>query len=240
MPMPYYYSRIPFQKSSISSKISFHDILGNPQIKGTKVYLNGICFITDKSSCGGVLYETVFAVLKSGISFIQHRQKEGTRREIYEEALKLRKLTRYFDATLIINDHADIALAVDADGVHLGQEDLPLAEARRIMGKKIIGVSTHDMEQAKAAEAGGADYIGFGPVFETKTKDAGEPRGVDDLRAIAHNVRIPVVAIGGINIDNTSSVMQAGAGAVAVASAICRGDAAENAEQFVSILKNFQ
>ncbi len=204
------------------------------------MYLNGICFITDEKSCGNSLYETVFAVLKAGVRFIQHRQKEGTRREIYDEALKLRKLTRYFNATLIINDHADIALAVDADGVHLGQEDLPMVEARRIMGRKIIGISTHDMEQARAAEAAGADYIGFGPVFETKTKDAGEPRGVDNLRMIAHNVGIPVVAIGGINIDNISSVLQAGAGAVAVASAICSGDAAGNAERFISVLKNFQ
>jgi len=204
------------------------------------VYLNGICFITDRSSCGAALYETVFTVLKAGIRFIQHRQKEGTRREIYEEALKLRKLTRYFNATLIINDHADIALAVDADGVHLGQDDLPLAEARKIMGNMIIGVSTHDPEQAKDAESGGADYIGFGPVFETKTKDAGTPRGVDNLKLITQNVRIPVVAIGGINIDNIASVMRAGAGAAAVASAICSGDAAANAEKFVAILKNFQ
>ncbi len=204
------------------------------------MYLNGICFITDKSSCRGSIYETVFAVLKAGVRFIQHRQKEGTRREIYDEALKLRKLTRYFNATFIVNDHADIALAVDADGVHLGQEDLPLVEARRIMGKKIIGVSTHEMEQAGAAEAGGADYIGFGPVFETRTKDAGEPRGVDSLRMIAHNVSIPVVAIGGINIDNISSVMRTGAEAVAVASAICSGDVAENAEKFVSVLKNLR
>ena len=182
----------------------------------------------------------VFTVLKAGISFIQHRQKEGTRREIYEEALKLRKLTRYFNATLIINDHADIALSVDADGVHLGQDDLPLAEARRIMGKKIIGVSTHNPEQARAAEAGGADYIGFGPVFETKTKDAGAPKGVNNLRLIAQNARIPVVAIGGVNIDNIASVMQAGAGAVAVVSAICSGDVAANAEKFVAVMKNFQ
>jgi thiamine-phosphate pyrophosphorylase len=201
------------------------------------VYLNGICFITDKSSCGIPLYETVFTVLKAGIRFIQYRQKEGSRRELYEEAAKFRKLTRYFNAALIINDHADIALAVDADGVHLGQDDLPLAEARKVMGKKIVGISTHDLGQAKDAEAGGADYIGYGPVFRTTTKDAGEPRGVDNLRLIKLNVRIPVIAIGGINVDNIEAVMNAGADAVAVASAICHGDAAANAERFVTILK---
>jgi thiamine-phosphate pyrophosphorylase len=204
------------------------------------VYLNGICFITDRSPCGVPIFETVFSVLRAGIRFIQYRQKEGTRREIYEEAVKLRKLTRYFNATLIINDHADIALAVDAEGVHLGQDDLPLGEARKIMGEKIVGISTHDLEQAKDAEAGGADYIGFGPVFETKTKDAGSPRGIDNLRLITQNVRIPVIAIGGVNVDNIKSVMHAGAGAVAVASAICSGNVASNAAKFLSILKAVQ
>jgi thiamine-phosphate pyrophosphorylase len=208
--------------------------------KGEKVYLNGICFITDKSSCGLPLYETVFSVLKAGIRFIQYREKEGTRREMYEEALKLRILTRQFNATLIINDQADIALAVDADGVHLGQDDLPLAEARKIMGKKIIGISTHDLKQARDAETGGADYIGFGPVFETKTKDAGKPKGIDKLKLIAQNVRIPVIAIGGVNADNIGAILKAGARGAAVASAICKGDAASNAAQFLSILKAIQ
>ncbi len=179
-------------------------------------------------------------MLRAGIRFIQYRQKEGTRREIYEEAAKLRKLTRHFNATLIINDHADIALAVDAEGVHLGQDDLPLAEARKIMGGKIIGISTHDLQQATDAERGGADYIGFGPVFETKTKDAGKPRGIDNLRLITQTLHIPVIAIGGINVNNIGSVILSGAEAVAVASAICTGDVAANAAQFLSILKAVQ
>lgn len=203
------------------------------------MYLSGICFITEKSSGGVPLYETVFTVLKAGIRFVQYRQKEGSRREICEEAARLRKLTRYFNATLIINDHADIALAVDAEGVHLGQDDLPLAEARKIMGEKIVGISTHDLKQAKDAQTGGADYIGFGPVFETRTKDAGAPKGIENLRLITENVRIPVIAIGGINADNIGAVMQAGAGAVAVASAISRGEAAANTERLVTALNNF-
>ena len=204
------------------------------------MYHNGICFITDRDFCSVPVYEAAFTVLKAGITFIQYRRKNGARREFYEEALKFRKLTRYFGATLIINDFADIALAVDADGVHLGQEDLPLKEARKIMGKKIIGISTHDLAQAKEAEAGGADYIGFGPVFHTATKDAGSPRGTEELKLIKQHVAIPVVAIGGINIHNISSVMQAGANAVAVASALCRGNVADNAEQFVGFLKALQ
>jgi len=180
------------------------------------MYLNGLCFITDRKYCSLPVYDMVSVVLKAGIKFVQYREKDRTRREIYAEALRLRELTNNFNATLIINDHADIALAINADGVHLGQDDLPLREARRIMGTRIVGISTHDLLQAKEAEAGGADYIGFGPVFHTTTKDAGAPRGIDNLRLIKQNVSIPVVAIGGVGIANISSVCDAGADAVAV------------------------
>ncbi len=201
------------------------------------MYLGGICFITDRTHCALPVREMTEAVLGAGIRFIQYREKSKTRREIYKEAVVLRELTRACGATLIINDHADIALAVDADGVHLGQDDLPLKEARKIMGGKIVGISTHDLAQAKAAEAGGADYIGFGPVFHTTTKDAGAPKGVDNIGLIKQNVRVPVVAIGGINRDNIGSVLASGADAAAVATAICRGNIRENAAGFVTVLK---
>ena len=201
------------------------------------MYQKGICFITDRKYCHLTPYEMVSAVLKAGIEFIQYREKDRTRRQIYEEAKKLRELTRSFNAALVINDHADIALAVDADGVHLGQDDLPLKEARKIMGRKIVGISTHNLAQAEEAEAGGADYIGFGPVFPTTTKDAGDPKGVDNLRLIKQNVSIPVVAIGGIQRENIGSVFEAGVDAAAIATAICKSDIAENAVWFVSFLK---
>jgi thiamine-phosphate pyrophosphorylase len=202
------------------------------------VYLNGICFITDRTCCSSSPYEMCVAALKAGIKFIQYRDKDRTRREIYYEAVRLRELTRSFDAVLIINDHADIALAVDADGVHLGQDDLPLKEARGIMGGRIIGISTHGLAQAREAQSGGADYIGFGPVFDTLTKDAGSPKGIDNLRLITQNITVPVVAIGGINGGNLRQVMDAGAAAAAVASAICRGDIEDNALRLVSFLKD--
>jgi thiamine-phosphate pyrophosphorylase len=202
------------------------------------VYLNGICFITDRTCCSFSPYEMCAAALKAGIKFIQYRDKDRTRREIYYEAVRLRELTRSFDAVLIINDHADIALAVDADGVHLGQDDLPLKEARGIMGGRIIGISTHGLAQAREAQSGGADYIGFGPVFDTTTKDAGSPKGIDNLRLITQNITVPVVAIGGINGGNLRQVMDAGAASAAVASAICRGDIGDNALRLVSFLKN--
>lgn len=183
--------------------------------------------------------DMVNRVLEAGITFIQYREKQKTRQEIYNEAVKLRDLTRAYNAVLIINDHADIALAVEADGVHLGQDDLPLQEARMIMGRKIVGISTHSIEQAQSAEAGGADYIGFGPIFPTSTKDAGAPRGVDILKQIKQNCSIPVVAIGGISIETAADVMNAGADAVAVASAICRGDMIQNARLLCEKIRKY-
>ncbi|PKL52076.1 MAG: thiamine phosphate synthase [Nitrospira bacterium HGW-Nitrospira-1] len=202
------------------------------------MYFNGICFITDRKYSNLPLYDMVNIVLRAGVKCIQYREKGLSRRTIYENAVTLRKLTESFGAMLIINDHADIALAVDADGVHLGQDDLPLREARKIMGNKIVGISTHDLSQAKEAERGGADYIGFGPIFHTTTKDAGAPKGVDNIRIIKENVSIPLVAIGGINLDNIALAINAGADAVAVATAICKGDIAVNAEKFVRFFKD--
>jgi thiamine-phosphate pyrophosphorylase len=106
------------------------------------------------------------------------------------------------------------------------------------MGNKIVGISTHDLDQAREAERGGADYIGFGPVFPTTTKNAGIPKGVDNIRIMKENVSIPVVAIGGIGLGNIASVIDAGADAVAVATALCKGDIAVNAEKFVHFFKD--
>jgi len=184
------------------------------------------------------LYDMINLVLRAGVKCIQYREKDLPRREIYGNAVKFREVTRLFDATLIINDHVDIALAADADGVHLGQDDLPLKEARKIMGSRIVGISTHDLDQAKEAELGGADYIGFGPVFHTTTKDAGTPKGIDNIRLVKEHVSIPVVAIGGISLDNVSSVIDAGADAIALATAICKGDIAANTENFIRFFKD--
>jgi thiamine-phosphate pyrophosphorylase len=121
----------------------------------------------------------------------------------------------------LVNDHADIAFAIDADGVHLGQNDLPVEEARKILGKeKLIGISTHSKEQAREAERSGADYIGFGPVFQTVTKDAGEAQGLQMLSCVKQSVSVPVIAIGGINRANVGDVIRAGADGVAVISAV--------------------
>ncbi|HBG93665.1 MAG: thiamine-phosphate diphosphorylase [Nitrospirae bacterium GWF2_44_13] len=202
------------------------------------MYLNGLCFITGRKGCCLTLKEIVTFALRAGVRCIQYREKDKARREIYREALILRKLTTEFNAIFVVNDHADIALAVNADGVHLGQSDLPLKEARKVLGKgKIIGISTHSIEQAIEAEQGGASYIGFGPIFHTKTKDAGEPKGIKMLKEAKRHIKIPVIAIGGINAENLQSVIDSGADAVAVSAGIIQGDIADNAIRFLDILK---
>ena len=203
------------------------------------MYLGGLCCITDQSIAQLSFEDMTLRALQSGIGWLQYRDKESSRRLIYEEAVKLRKITRNFNAVLIVNDHADIAYAVDADGVHLGQDDLPLLEARKIMKQKIIGISTHSMEQAREAEKGGADYIGFGPIFPTATKDAGTPKGLDMLSEIRRAITIPVVAIGGITCGNVRSVLEAGADAVAVASALLKGNIGNNTKIFIDIIRPY-
>ncbi len=158
-------------------------------------------------------------LLKGGSSVIQLRVKERPAREFLQLAVEMRRQTSQAGCLFMVNDRIDIALACGADGVHLGQEDLPLAAARKIMGNKLIGISTHTLEQAKEAERGGADYIGFGPIFGSVTKETGySPRGLTMLQEIRSAVRLPIVAIGGITEANVTKVWQAGADAAAMIS----------------------
>lgn len=192
--------------------------------------LRGVCFITRADALEHVLP----ALLAAGIRWVQYREKKKPKRDVYREAVALRELTHRTGACLIINDYADIALAVEADGVHLGQDDLPLAEARKIMGGRVIGISTHSLAEAVEAEKIGADYIGFGPIFETVTKEAGEPQGLGSLREVKATVRVPVIAIGGITVDTVDSVLGTGSDGVAVSSGLIGGDPAERAMRFIS------
>jgi thiamine-phosphate pyrophosphorylase len=209
--------------------------LSRTECRGRRV-LPGLCLITDRKAGGTELQGTVSVALAAGVRWIQYREKEKTRGDIYRDSLMVRDMTRQYGALFIVNDHADIACAVDADGVHLGQDDLPLREARKIMGDRIIGISTHSLADAVEAAGGGADYIGFGPVFPTVTKDAGAPKGVGMLREIKRLVSIPVVAIGGISAGNLPEVLASGADAVAVASAILGGDISSNVRTFMTVL----
>ncbi len=195
--------------------------------------LYGLCAITPSEAEAGAVERAVLAALQAGVRWIQFRRKSGAARLLYEEALRLREITARFSATLIINDYPDLALAVDADGVHLGQDDLPLSEAKKIMGDKIIGISTHNLEEALDAQRGGADYIGFGCIFPTTTKDAGIPKGPGAIRRIAESVSVPVIAIGGITKENVREVFDAGCHGVAVSSGIFVGDVTTNVSCFL-------
>jgi thiamine-phosphate pyrophosphorylase len=160
-------------------------------------------------------------LLDGGAKIVQLRVKSLPAADFLSLARAARAQTRPAGCRLIVNDRIDIALASDADGVHLGQEDLPLAVGRKLLGNKWIGISTHDIDQAKEAQRNGADYIGFGPIFGTTTKNTGyEARGIDRLKAIRTEINIPIVAIGGINEQNVQSVWQAGAESAAIISDI--------------------
>ena len=157
-------------------------------------------------------------LIKGGAKLVQLRAKELTSSEFFNVATDACRIAHEAGAIFIVNDRADIALACRADGVHLGQEDLPPAAVRNILGKnKLIGVSTHNLAQAKEAERDGADYIGFGPIFGTTSKDTGySPRGLAMLREVRKAVKIPIVAIGGITEKNVAQVWDAGADSAAI------------------------
>ncbi|MGA2192957.1 MAG: thiamine phosphate synthase [Nitrospirota bacterium] len=184
--------------------------------------IRGLYVISDASFPGGRSHEDIVSdAVKGGARIIQLRDKLLAPDELYPIALRLRGITREAGALLIINDSIELAMAVDADGVHLGQEDLSAEAARKILGEsKIIGVSTHSVEQAVAAFEAGADYIGFGPIFNTATKDAGAAKGPAAISAVKKAVNIPVAAIGGINIGNAAEAIAAGADALAVIGAV--------------------
>jgi len=165
------------------------------------------------------------ALLEAGVTILQLRVKALPPGDFLELAKETHAITRAHHCRLIINDRIDIALACDADGVHLGQDDLPLGGGRKFMRDKIVGISTHDLDQARAAERDGADYIGFGPIFGTRTKATiYEPRGPAMLQQIRSAVKLPIVAIGGITEENVQGVWQAGADSVAIISDILHDD----------------
>jgi thiamine-phosphate pyrophosphorylase len=182
--------------------------------------------ILDPEQTKGLATETVLReLLEGGIKLLQLRAKAMIPVDFLRLACATRALTRSYTCRLIVNDRVDIALACEADGVHLGQEDLPLQAARKLMGDRIIGISTHALEQAKEAQDDGADYIGFGPMFGTTTKATGYgARGLEMLRRVRKAVTIPIVAIGGITEGNVTEVWQAGADSAAIISDLLGAD----------------
>lgn len=183
--------------------------------------------LTDpKLSRGRSHPEVVRAAIAGGATAVQLREKDGSTREMVEIGLELRRITREAGVLFIVNDRVDVAMAVEADGVHVGQSDMPAALVRKLVGPAmIVGVSASTVEKARQAVRDGADYLGVGAVYPTGSKaDAGRPVGLERLREIRSQVNIPIVGIGGINLSNAAQVMAAGADGVSVISAVVSAD----------------
>ncbi len=201
------------------------------------MFSSPLYWIADDSLAGGrPLVEVAEAAIGAGLRVYQYRDKTRSQRDQYPIARALADLARRSGSTFLINDDIDLALVVEAHGVHLGQGDFPVAEARRILEPTmLVGCSAHTIDQARAAEADGADYLGVGPIYESTTKMARPPLGCDQLRAICRAVQIPVYAIGGITVDRCRDALAAGARGVAVASGLLPNIAQQTAA-FLSAL----
>lgn len=184
----------------------------------------------ERLSAGRSNLEILEGVIRGGAKIIQLREKECSKRDLYRLALAFREITRKAGVLLFINDHLDLAMAVEADGVHLGQDDLPVTAARKLAPELLIGASTHSLEEALQAQDDGADYINIGPIFPTKTKEGVHRElGPEAIRTISAAVRLPFTVMGGINETNIEQVLAQGARRVAMVTAITQ--APEIAEQ---------
>lgn len=204
---------------------------------GVKLYM-----VVGSANTGGrPLTDVVAEAVRGGVGAVQLREKEAGASRIIALARDVSRICREAGALFIINDRADIAAAVDADGVHLGQEDLPVEAARRILGRsKLIGLSTRNVGQALDARARGADYIGVGPVFATPTKEGRPAAGLEFVRAVRDRVRIPFVAIGGIDLENCARVLRAGARRVAAVRALAGApDVYRAADAFMRMINKY-
>jgi thiamine-phosphate pyrophosphorylase len=183
--------------------------------------------VTDRGLAKGrSTLDIVIAAVRGGVTCVQLREKECSTLAFIEQALTIKEYLQSRGVPLIINDRVDVALAIEADGVHLGQTDMPLDIAKTILGDvMIIGISAESLEDAVAAEKGGADYLGISPIYDTPTKtDTAPPLGLEGLREIREKVNLPLVGIGGLNRDNAAAVIQHGGDGVAVVSAIVAAD----------------
>lgn len=195
-------------------------------------------FITDNELTKRSEIEQVTEAIIGGANIIQYRDKRSPRDVIIKTASEIKRICDENNVIFIVNDYADIASIVDADGLHIGQDDIAYNQARELLKDKIIGVSVSNTAEALKAEMIGANYLGVGPIFGTTTKrDAGTPTGVNVIREIKRVVNIPIVAIGGINTENVDMVIEAGADSVCAISATVIGDIANNVKFFVNKLR---
>jgi thiamine-phosphate pyrophosphorylase len=186
----------------------------------------GFILITNRKICEAKLADIISQAIDGGVETVQLREKDLSTVELYVLASKIREITRKKGSNLIINDRVDIALAVDADGVHLGWQSLGIEIVRTMIGHdKLIGFSAHNLQEAKKAENSGADYVSISPIFDTACKDYFiEPLGIEKIGMIKEEIDIPVIALGGINENNVNGVLENGADGIAVISAILQSE----------------
>ena len=197
--------------------------------------------VTEESIAIEELTKIIAESVSGGVSIVQLREKNNSSLSFYKKASALKQLLNELSIPLIINDRVDIALAVGADGIHIGQDDLPLPVVKQMVPEDmIVGVSVSTLEEALEAERNGADYIGVGSVFPTKTKQDATLMAIGDLEEICRSVSIPAVAIGGITADNISTLSDSGLSGTAVVSAIMNADSPKTAsESLLKIIKDF-
>lgn len=203
----------------------------------------GLYFITDSSLTRKTIIEDVKSAVRAGVKIVQYREKHASTKVMLKEAAQIKNICAKNHVMFLVNDRIDIALAVDADGVHLGEEDMPYNSARKLLGKnKIIGLSAHTAEEALQKQNLGADYTAIGPIYCTATKkDAEAPIGLNPLRLLKNKLKIPLVAIGGINESNIGDVLEAGAKSIAAISAIIAKDDVESAVRiFISKINKYK
>jgi len=195
--------------------------------------------VTDSELSKNGTLSDVENAIRAGCKIVQYREKNKCTKEMIAEAEEIKGLCRD-KAVFLVNDRVDVALAVDADGVHIGQDDMPFKTARRLFGEeKIIGLTVHNVEESIEAEGISADYIGLSPIFETSTKeDAGSGCGISMIEKVRKNVKLPIVAIGGINKENISDVIKAGAdSAVAISAVVCKDETYREIVYMIKIIK---
>ena len=203
-------------------------------LKDCKIYL-----VTDEKACNGKdFYKCIEEAIKGGVKIVQLREKTLSTKDFFIKALKVKEICKNYGVLFIINDRLDIAQAVEADGVHLGQSDMPIEKAKEILKNKfLIGVTARNVDEAIKAELEGADYIGSGAIFGTSTKDNAKKLEIEDLKKIVNSVKIPVFAIGGININNVWMLKNIGLQGVCSVSGILSEKDCKKAVE--NILKNF-
>ncbi|WP_339120656.1 thiamine phosphate synthase [Fusobacterium nucleatum] len=203
-------------------------------LKDCKIYL-----VTDEKACNGKdFYKCIEESIKGGVKIVQLREKNISTKDFYKKALKVKEICKNYEVLFIINDRLDITQAVEADGVHLGQSDMPIEKAREILKDKfLIGATARNIEEAEKAQLLGADYIGSGAIFGTSTKDNAKRLEMEDLKKIVNSVKIPVFTIGGININNVWMLKNIGLQGVCSVSGILSEKDCKKAVE--NILKNF-